>query len=348
MQYNKVFIEHFSYALPDQIVSTREIEGRLSPIYNKLRIPQGQLEALTGIQERRWWPKDFLVSDGATLAANKAVEETGFNPKDIDVLIYAGVCRDYYEPATACRIGAMLGLSSRSSAFDISNACLGVMNGIIDIANRIELGQIRAGLVVSCETSRDITEDTIAQLEKNPHMELFKTSLATFTGGSGAVAVLITDGSFNLKSQAHKLIGGASRSSLEHHKLCRWGVRKLSSSMLEQFANTDAVGVLKYGLDLGVKTFNSLLKELGWCKEAIDKVISHQVGKGHRDSILASLGLSKTKDYPSYERLGNMGTVSLPLTAALAYENGFLRKGDQVGLLGIGSGLNCLMMGVDW
>ena len=43
-----------------------------------------------------------------------------------------------------------------------------------------------------------------------------------------------------------------------------------------------------------------------------------------------------------------MGTVSLPLTAALAEERGILLPGDRVGLLGIGSGLNCLMLGVQW
>ena len=46
--------------------------------------------------------------------------------------------------------------------------------------------------------------------------------------------------------------------------------------------------------------------------------------------------------------LGNIGTVSLPLTAALAEEREFLRPGDRVGFLGIGSGLNCLMLGVEW
>ena len=43
-----------------------------------------------------------------------------------------------------------------------------------------------------------------------------------------------------------------------------------------------------------------------------------------------------------------MGTVSMPITAAIAEERGFLSSGDRVGLLGIGSGLNCLMLGVEW
>ena len=53
-------------------------------------------------------------------------------------------------------------------------------------------------------------------------------------------------------------------------------------------------------------------------------------------------------DFPTYQVLGNMGTVSLPLSAAIADEKGFLTAGNKVGFLGIGSGLNCMMLGVEW
>jgi 3-oxoacyl-[acyl-carrier-protein] synthase-3 len=53
-------------------------------------------------------------------------------------------------------------------------------------------------------------------------------------------------------------------------------------------------------------------------------------------------------DFVAYEDLGNTGTVALPLATALAHERGFLAPGHRVGLLGIGSGLNCIMLGVEW
>ena len=54
----------------------------------------------------------------------------------------------------------------------LSNACLGVLNGVVELANRIELGQCRAGLVVSCETSRDINEALIDQMLMTRSMDL--------------------------------------------------------------------------------------------------------------------------------------------------------------------------------
>jgi 3-oxoacyl-[acyl-carrier-protein] synthase-3 len=80
----------------------------------------------------------------------------------------------------------------------------------------------------------------------------------------------------------------------------------------------------------------------------IDRVICHQVGAGHRDVMLPRLGLSPERDFSTFEYLGNTGTTALPIAAALAEERDFLRPGHRVGLLGIGSGLSCAMIGVDW
>jgi acyl-CoA:acyl-CoA alkyltransferase len=117
---------------------------------------------------------------------------------------------------------------------------------------------------------------------------------------------------------------------------------------VRQFMSTDSVAVLKHGVALGLRTWNAFLGRLGWVREQIDRVICHQVGAGHREAILQKLGIPLDKDFSTFEYLGNIGTVSLPLTAALAEEREFLRPGDRVGFLGIGSGLNCLMLGIEW
>jgi 3-oxoacyl-[acyl-carrier-protein] synthase-3 len=222
-----------------------------------------------------------------------------------------------------------------------------VLNGMVDVANRIELGQCKAGLVVSCETAREINETSIERLRETPTMDLFKSSLATLTGGSGAVAVLLTDGSF-ATDQRRRLLGGVTQAAPQFFNLCRWGIEGLLPTALRQFASTDSVAVLKHGVALGLRTFTSFLGRVGWLKEQIDKVICHQVGSSHRDAILQTLGISADKDFSTYEYLGNMGTVSLPLTAALAEERDFLLPGNRVGFFGIGSGLNCLMLGLEW
>ena len=88
------------------------------------------------------------------------------------------------------------------------------------------------------------------------------------------------------------------------------------------FMETHAGEVLKFGVDLGTRTWVSFLTKLGWARETIDKVICHQVGAGHRDAVLKGFGIDPRKDFSTFPYLGNIGTVSLPMTAAIAEERG--------------------------
>jgi acyl-CoA:acyl-CoA alkyltransferase len=350
MKYSNVFIDSIGYEIAPVVVSSAELERRLKSVYRALHLADGQLEALTGIIERRWWEAGYRLSDGAFAAARRALESARVAASELDVLIYAGVCREQFEPATACRVGALLGLGSHAVVHDVSNACLGVLTGMVDIANRIELGQIRTGMVVSCETAREINETMIDQMLENPSMEFFKRSLATLTGGSGAVAVLLTNDSLST-SRARRLRGGVTRSWPRYHELCRWGIEEMDRGepkRYRQFTSTDAASVLSHGVDLGKETWRDFTRSLGWRDGQVDKVICHQVGSSHREAILKSLGIPESKDFSTFAYLGNMGTVSLPMTVALAEDRGFLQGGDRVAFLGIGSGLNCMMLGVEW
>ncbi len=345
MLYSNVYIHSFGYELPPNVISSDDLEKRLEPLYQKLHFKKGQLEALTGIRERRFWDHGYKMYEGAIQAGQKAIDASGIPADNIGMLVYAGVCRDNLEPATVCAVNHGLGLGPDTEIYDISNACLGVLNGIIQVANAIELGQIRAGLVVSCESARQIVDITINRLLATMDMEVFKKTVATLTGGSGAVAVLLT--SSDLSNQGHQLLGGVIRNSTEHHKLCWWGSGTgLSTS--DQQMETDSVAVLQNGVTLGIETYTSFRSQLSWPDDKPDKIICHQVGASHQNSILESMEIPKEKDFTTFQYLGNIGTVSLPITAAIASEREFLLPGDLVGLFGIGSGLNCLMLGVRW
>lgn len=346
MKYSKVFINAFGYELPPHVVTSDDLEKRLAPLYEALHFQKGQLEALTGIQERRFWDKDYRMYQGAVAAGNKALADAGISPDAIGMLVYGGVCRDNLEPATACAVCEGLGLGPDTHLFDVSNACLGVLNGMVHVANAIELGHIKAGLVVSCESARQIVDTTIERLVASKDMALFKKTVATLTGGSGAVAVLLTDGT--LSGRGHRLAGGVIRSATGHHRLCRWGPDTGIPASGLHVMETDSVGVLQNGVTLGIETFSLFKQALSLQEGQPDKIVCHQVGATHQQTILDAIGIPKDKDFTTFRFLGNIGTVSLPITAAIASERGFLQPNDFVGLLGIGSGLNCLMLGVEW
>ncbi len=346
MHYQRVFLEAMGYEIAPTVVSSAWIEEQLASVYAELRIQPGQLEALTGIRERHWWDEGFSNAEGATRAARHALAATAVKPGDLGALIYGGVSRDHIEPATACAVAEAVGVGAQVEIYDISNACLGVLNGMVAIANRIELGHIRAGIVVSCESSREITSIMIKRLLQSRSMESFNTTLATLTVGSGAVAMVLSDGSFG--KECPRLLGGALQTAPQHHALCRWESNGYLPGGPHEVMETDSIAVLKHGTALGVETWERFLRDLGWTREAVDRVVCHQVGTMHREAVLKAFGMPPVKDFSTFEYFGNMGTVSLPMTAALAAERGFLQRGHRVGFLGIGSGLNCLMLGWQW
>lgn len=350
MRYSKVFIESFGYELAPDIVTSDDIEQKLSPFFNAMGFGPGQIEALTGIKERRYWEEDHNLADKAALAGQKALDEAGVSPDQIGALVYCGVCQDGFEPATSCSVAHQLNISKNAHVFDVKSACLGMITGMVQVANEIELGNIDAGLVVSCETARQIVDATIDEINENKTMDFYKQAVATMTGGSGAVAVLLTNGKLgNPATERHALLGGVVKNSTQHHDLCYWGFEKNGMPTDSKVhMRTDAQGVLENGLVLAKKTFEEFKQEFDLKPDQPDKFIGHQVGALHHQHFYNALGIDIKKDFPTFPFLGNIGTVSLPITAAIADERGFLSPGDLVAFIGVGSGLNCYILGVQW
>jgi 3-oxoacyl-[acyl-carrier-protein] synthase-3 len=344
--YTNVTIAGLGYELPPNVVSSEDLEDRLKPLYRSLHLQTGQLEILTGVRERRYWDPGFAMSEGAARAARKALAAACIDPQGLGMVIYAGVCRDNLEPATACAVADRLGVGSSALVFDLSNACLGVVNGMVLAANAIGLGQIDAALVVSCESAREIVDSTMHRMQAAGDMETFKKCLATLTGGSGAAAVVVA--AADRVDPGRRVIGAYAQNAVRHHRLCRWGPDTGIPATGLHSMETDAASVLRHGAALGQEAFNGFMEAMGWGPDKPDKIVCHQVGAAHQRTILEAIGVPATKDFTTFQYLGNMGTVSLPLTAAVAAERGFLQPGDHVGLLGIGSGLNCLLVGVAW
>jgi 3-oxoacyl-[acyl-carrier-protein] synthase III len=348
MNYQHVCLESLGYAIPDEIVTSDDIERRLEPLYQRLRLPEGRLELMSGIRERRLWPRGMRPSEKSIESGRMAIEAARVDPGEIGCLIHGSVCRDQLEPATACRVHDALGLPAECFVYDVSNACLGLLNGIVQIANMIELGQIRAGLVVGTEDSRTLLESTIEELNRDESLtrESVKPAFASLTIGSASAAVLLVHE--DISRTGNRLVAASARAATAHHQLCAGGHEAGPNGAGQILMQTDSEQLLAEGLAAGAATFGNFLAASGWSRDEMHKTICHQVGGTHRRMMLESLGLSTERDYATFPWLGNTGSVALPITLALAIENGFIGQREHVALLGIGSGINCLMLAVDW
>ena len=347
-RYRNVCVESLGVTIPEEIVTSSEIEHRLQPLYERLRLPEGRLELMTGIRERRIWAKNELPSEMSIRSGDKAIRSSGIDRSRIGVLIHGSVCRDRLEPATACRTHHHLGLPESCLIYDVSNACLGLMSGVIQAANMIELGQTEAGLVVGTESSRDLLETTIQHLNENHSLTRndIKLAIASLTIGSGSCAILVT--SAELSKTKNRVVGAVSRAHTIHHRLCEGTRDEGAEGGMAPTMSTDSEVLMREGIAVGQATFEELLQATQWRREEITRTCCHQVGATHRKLMLESLGLPIENDFETLSWLGNTGSVAVGLTLAKAIEAGFVASGHQLAMLGIGSGINSVMLGIDW
>lgn len=344
MKYSRVCLHSFGYELPPNVVTSADLEQQLAPVYERLKLPEGRLELMSGIRSRRFWDAGAKPSEGAALAARKALTASGLSADEVDFLVFTSVSRDMLEPATASFVHRSLGLPERCQIFDISNACLGFLNGMVVLANMIELGHVRCGLVVASETAEELIRSTVQQLLSDETLtrKTIKPAFASLTIGSGAVALVMTDRKTH--DSGHRLIGGACRANTKHNDLCQGG----QNSEQETLMSTDSELLLEKGIETAKMCWQGFLEATGWDKDSIRRFFCHQVGQAHARQLFAALEMAPNRNFETLDVLGNVGSVSAPITMAMGIEKGRLKQGQRAALLGIGSGINSVMLGIEW
>jgi 3-oxoacyl-[acyl-carrier-protein] synthase-3 len=343
MRFNHVCIEALAVSLPAEVMTSAAIEAELLPLYERLKLPLGRLELMTGIRERRIWPAGTRPSDASAAAGKAVLEQSKLNASQIELFIHAAVSRDMLEPATASFAHNAIGLPATTQIFDLSNACLGFLNSLTMAAAMIESGQIKCALVVAGEHGRPLVDQTLRTLREQPlSRNAIKPFFANLTIGSGAVAAIVCHR--DLAPAGHRLVGGVARAATQHSALCQGDTHGAEALAMQ----TDSEQLLVAGVTLASVTWADFTRETGFNAENTNRFICHQVGSVHRRKLYETLGLDLVKDFSTFATLGNMGSVSLPATLAIAAKEGQVKSGDRVSLLGIGSGLNSLMLALEW
>lgn len=344
MRYSHVCLKSFGYELPPNEISSAQLEERLSGVYDRLKLPAGRLELMSGIRTRRFWDPETRPSEAAAMAGRKALDASGVSGEEIDCLIFTSVCRDMMEPATATFVHRSLEIAQNCHVFDISNACLGFLNGMMVLANMIEMGQVRRGLLVAGETAEDLVESTIRHLLSADTLtrKTIKPLFASLTIGSGAVALVMEDRRIN--DTGHYLVGGACQANTSQNDLCQGGQNAEQGTLM----STDSEVLLEKGVETAEQCWENFLATLNWKKDSIDRFFCHQVGKAHAQLLFNTLKLDPARNFETLSTLGNVGSVSAPITMAMGIDQGILQSGEKAALLGIGSGINSLMLGIKW
>lgn len=338
MLFENVSIAGLAHVDAPHTLTSQEINERLKPTFERLRIRADMLGDIAGVHARRLWDPGTEASDAAAKAADLVLERSGVRADQLGMLINTSVSRDYLEPSTAAIVSGKIGVGDRCITFDIANACLAFVNGMDMAARLIEVGDVEYALVVDAETSNLVYEKTIERLSRpDATAEQVKNELAALTTGSGAAAMLLCHRS--LAPEAPRYRGAVTRSANQFSHLCLGNLDRMV---------TDTRMLLLEGIRLAEKTFHAASEVFGWKVEDLDQYIIHQVSQPHTKAFIKTLGIDPQKVMTIFGEFGNIGPASVPIVLSKLNALGRLKKGDRIGLMGIGSGLNCSMAEVVW
>lgn len=338
MLFNNVSIAGLAHIDAPHTLTSKQINERLQPTFDRLGIRTDVLGDIAGIHARRMWDADMQASDAATLAARKAMTDAGIDAGQVGLLVNTSVSRDYLEPSTASIVSGNLGVGEQCMTFDVANACLAFINGMDIAARMIERGEIDYALVVDGETANLVYEKTLERMTSpDVTAQEFRDELAALTLGCGAAAMVMARA--ELVPDAPRYRGGVTRSATEWNKLCRGNLDRMV---------TDTRMLLIEGIKLAQKTFIAARQALGWAVDELDQFVIHQVSLPHTQAFIKNFGIDPKKVMTIFGEHGNIGPASVPIVLSKLRELGRLKKGDRIALMGIGSGLNCSMAEVVW
>ncbi len=317
--------------LPDQVVRSSELMDEVQS-EAKFGIPSTWIEELTGIKERRFAGADAKPSDLAIQAGQAALDKAGIDPKDIGMVLYCGIDRDWIEPATSHRIQRELGCVN-ATCMDITNACHGFSNGMSVGDAMIATGAAENVLVVTGEVPSHLIHDVIRDISENPTLENFNSKIGGFTTGDAGGAVILQRASAESGIKTYRFTSRGRYAELCFYKFDETGKRCGQMIM-------DKISAVM------IRMHQALIKEtyegLDWRPEDVDHLICHQVGTKphHRMAKLAGIELQKAPTI--FQSYGNLTSATIPVTLASANP----QQGDRILILGAGSGLSISQIGM--
>ncbi|MCT8140410.1 ketoacyl-ACP synthase III [Anaerobacillus sp. CMMVII] len=298
--------------LADNIVTNFDLEKRMDTSDEWIR-------TRTGIEERRFAPEHHDTSHMSYLAAKEALEQANINPEELDLIIVATVTPDRPFPSVSAVIQEKLG-AKNAAAMDVSAACAGFIYGIVTAKQFVQTGDYKHVLVVGAE-----------KLSKLMNWEDRNTAVLF---GDGAGAAVLGPVSKDRGILAFEL--GADGTGAEH--ITQEG----------QFLTMNGREVFKFAVrQMGESALN-VIQKAGLTKEDVDFLVPHQANIRIMEASRQRLELPEEKMSKTVHKYGNTSSASIPMALVNELNNGKIKDGDIVVLVGFGAGLVWGSVAIRW
>jgi len=320
-------------AVPDRVVTNADLVALMET-------SDEWIQQRTGIRERHWVKEGEGVADLAERAAHRALEKAGWQPSDVEAIVFASIQGDHVFPGDGCYLQARLGLPG-VPAIDIRNACSGFLYGL-SVANAwIVSGTYKRILLVGAEvqsTGLDVSTRG-------------RDVAVIFGDGAGAVCLEATDdpGRGVLSVHLHadgrfaKELSGAAPGAIYHPRV--------SAQQIEDgsvFPHMEGQKVFKHAIVKMPEVMREALEKNGAQAADLKLVVPHQANLRIAEVVQKSLGLRDDQVFNNIQKYGNTTAASIPLCLEEAVEARGVQRGDLVGLCAFGAGFTWASALIRW
>lgn len=316
------------YHLPEKILSTRDLSTEF-PEWSVEKI-----DAKTGISERHVAAPGECSSDLAIAAARKLFDSGVCRPEEIDFVLLCTQSPDYFLPTTACLVQDRLGIPTTAGALDFNLGCSGFVYGLGLAEGFIASGQSQKLLLLTAETYSkflhprdksvrtlfgDAAAATLLTAAEQPSLGPFVYG----TDGAGASNLIVPAGGMRQPHTADTAIAAEDDSE---------NVRSQDNLFMA------GAEIFTFTLSAVPKSVQSLLEKAGISFEQIDLFVFHQANRFMLDHLRKRLKIPPEKFQLSMAHCGNTVSSTIPIALKEAWQEGRLKEGAVVMLVGFGVG----------
>ncbi|HEY0380923.1 MAG TPA: beta-ketoacyl-ACP synthase III [Candidatus Elarobacter sp.] len=281
----------------------------------------------TGMKERHIAAPDEPTSDIAVAAARNALTNAGLVATDLNCIIVATVTPDYAFPATACIVGAKLGIQG-VPGFDMEIACSGFIYGLTVASSMIRTGVFKRILLIGAEElSRLVNYDD-------------RNTAVLFGDGAGAVVLEACEADSYLGSELGA--DGTTPSDL-YLPVGGTGAPRMTAEDIACKRDTITMNgreVFKFAVTKMIAATTHALESAGLTPADIAWVIPHQANKRIIEAASKRLDIPSERVVINIERYGNTSAASIPIALSETAAAGKLKNGDVLLFVGFGGGLS--------
>lgn len=283
------------------------------------------ISSRTGIKSRHILT-DGSLCDLAVKAAVRALEDSGTNAQDLDLIICATVLGDTLIPSLSCMIQNELG--AKCPAFDVNAACTGFIYALDIAAGYFARKKAKKVLVIAADAMSKLVDWSD------------RSTCVLFGDGAGAVVLTEGEGLLSIK------ISASGNEDLLRVESPPGNCPFSEKNTVNPYLQMNGKEVYKFAVAAMCGDLAQVIEEAGLRQENIDFVLPHQANLRIIETAKSKLRIPAERYLTNIERYGNTSSASIPILLDELNRAGAFKKDQLLAMAAFGGGLTtgaCVM-----